>query len=86
MFSMAGASLFLNFLPLLPKQILLTNLMTDFPSLQIASDSVDEEWLKRPVKWDMKFIKKFMISIWDYFICIRYITFAVLLFIFKSFS
>ena len=61
MFSMAGASLFLNFLPLLPKQILLTNLMTDFPSLQIASDSVDEEWLKRPVKWDMKFIKKFMI-------------------------
>ena len=39
MFSMAGASLFLNFLPLLPKQILLTNLLTDFPSLQIASDS-----------------------------------------------
>ena len=38
MFSMAGASLFLNFLPLLPKQILLTNLLTDFPSLQIASD------------------------------------------------
>ena len=46
MFSMAGASLFLNFLPLLPKQILLTYLLTDFPSLQIASDSVDEDWLR----------------------------------------
>ena len=61
MFSMAGASLFLKFLPLLPKQILLTNLLTDFPSLQIASDSVDEDWLKNPVKWDMKFIKRFMV-------------------------
>lgn len=72
MFSMAGASLFLKFLPLLPKQILLTNLFTDFPSLQIASDSVDDDWLKSPVKWDMKFIKKFMIvfgiisSLFDY--------------------
>lgn len=84
MFSMAGASLFLKFLPLLPKQILLTNLFTDFPSLQIASDSVDENWLKTPVKWDMKFIKKFMVvfgitsSIFDY------VTFFVLLNIFKA--
>ena len=84
MFSMAGASLFLKFLPLLPKQILLTNLFTDFPSLQIASDSVDEDWLKTPVKWDMKFIKKFMVvfgitsSIFDY------VTFFVLLNIFKA--
>lgn len=72
MFSMAGASLFLKFLPLLPKQILLTNLFTDFPSLQIASDSVDSAWLEKPVKWDMRFIKKFMVifgmtsSIFDY--------------------
>ena len=84
MFSMAGASLFLKFLPLLPKQILLTNLFTDFPSLQIASDSVDKAWLENPVKWDMKFIKKFMIifgitsSIFDY------LTFFVLLAIFKA--
>lgn len=84
MFSMAGASLFLNFLPLLPKQILLTNLMTDFPSLQIASDSVDEEWLKRPVKWDMKFIKKFMILFGIISSVFDYMTFAVLLFIFKA--
>ena len=84
MFSMAGASLFLNFLPLLPKQILLTNLMTDFPSLQIASDSVDEEWLKYPVKWDMKFIKKFMILFGIISSLFDYMTFAVLLFIFKA--
>ena len=44
MFSMAGASIFLSFLPLLPKQILLTNLMTDFPEVNIASDNVDPEW------------------------------------------
>ena len=84
MFSMAGASLFLNFLPLLPKQILLTNLMTDFPSLQIASDSVDEEWIKHPVKWDMIFIKKFMILFGIISSVFDYMTFAVLLFIFKA--
>ena len=84
MFSMAGASLFLNFLPLLPKQILLTNLLTDFPSLQIASDSVDEDWLKRPVKWDTKFIKKFMILFGITSSVFDYITFALLLFIFKA--
>ncbi|WP_297393285.1 magnesium-translocating P-type ATPase [uncultured Peptoniphilus sp.] len=84
MFSMAGASLFLKFLPLLPKQILLTNLFTDFPSLQIASDSVDEDWLKSPVKWNMKFIKKFMIVFGITSSLFDYVTFFVLLFIFKA--
>lgn len=84
MFSMAGASLFLSFLPLLPKQILLTNLLTDFPSLQIASDSIDEDWLKSPVKWDTKFIKKFMILFGIISSVFDYITFALLLFIFKA--
>lgn len=84
MFSMAGASIFLKFLPLLPKQVLLTNLFTDFPSLQIASDSVDQKWQEKPVKWDMKFIKKFMIifgitsSIFDF------LTFFVLLKVFNA--
>lgn len=84
MFSMAGASLFLKFLPLLPKQILLTNLLTDFPSLQIASDSVDEDWLKKPVKWDMKFIKRFMIIFGITSSVFDYITFAVLLLLFNA--
>ncbi|WP_297687500.1 magnesium-translocating P-type ATPase [uncultured Anaerococcus sp.] len=84
MFSMAGASIFLKFLPLLPKQILLTNLLTDFPSLQIASDSVDETWLEKPVKWDMKFIKKFMIVFGITSSLFDYLTFFVLIFIFNA--
>jgi Mg2+-importing ATPase len=72
MFSMAGASLFLSFLPLLPKQILLINLLTDFPEMTIANDSVDEESVRQPRRWDIAFIRRFMIvfglvsSIFDY--------------------
>jgi Mg2+-importing ATPase len=72
MFSMAGVSLFLPFLPLLPKQILLTNLMTDFPEMTIATDRVDSEMVDYPRRWDIKAIRKFMItfglvsSIFDY--------------------
>jgi Mg2+-importing ATPase len=62
MFSMAGASLFLPFLPLLPKQILLVNLMTDLPEMAISTDSIDSELLEKPHKWDIKFIRKFMIT------------------------
>jgi phosphoserine phosphatase len=65
MFSMAGASLFLPFLPLLPKQVLLTNLMTDFPEMTIATDSVDDEMVAYPRRWDIKAIRKFMITNWD---------------------
>jgi P-type Mg2+ transporter len=69
---MAGVSLFLPFLPLLPKQILLTNLMTDFPEMTIATDRVDSEMVDHPRRWDIKAIRKFMItfglvsSIFDY--------------------
>ena len=79
MFSMAGASLFLSFLPLLPKQILLTNLMTDFPEMTIATDNVDPEMVLMPRRWDIHFIRSFMMvfglisSIFDY------MTFGVLL-------
>ncbi|MCL7987864.1 magnesium-translocating P-type ATPase [Sphingobacterium sp. lm-10] len=60
MFSMAGASLILPFLPLLPKQILLTNLLTDVPETTIATDNVDEEYINSPHRIDIGFIKKFM--------------------------
>lgn len=79
MFSMAGASLFLPFLPLLPKQILLINLITDFPEMTIAGDNVDEELTAHPRRWDIRFIRQFMIvfglvsSIFDY------LTFGILL-------
>ena len=57
MFSMAGVLLILPFLPLLPKQVLLTNLMTDFPEMTIATDSVDNEMVDYPRRWDMKAIR-----------------------------
>ncbi|RIZ68270.1 MAG: magnesium-translocating P-type ATPase [Methylococcales bacterium] len=79
MFSMAGASLFLPFLPLLPKQILLTNLLTDFPEMTIASDNVDPEMVAQPRRWDIKFIRKFMITFGIVSSLFDYMTFGLLL-------
>jgi Mg2+-importing ATPase len=79
MFSMAGVSLFLPFLPLLPKQILLMNLMTDFPEMTIATDSVDEEMVNYPRRWDIKAIRKFMITFGLVSSVFDYITFGALL-------
>ncbi|MGD0170194.1 MAG: magnesium-translocating P-type ATPase [Smithella sp.] len=81
MFSMAGASLFLSFLPLLPKQILLTNLMTDFPEMTIATDHVDSEMVDKPRRWDIAFIKKFMITFGLVSSIFDYMTFGVLIWI-----
>jgi Mg2+-importing ATPase len=61
MFSVAIASLLLPFLPMLPKQILLMNFITDFPYLTVASDNVDQEQLDKPGKWDLKFIRNYMV-------------------------
>jgi P-type Mg2+ transporter len=80
MFSMAGASLFLPFLPLLPKQILLTNLMTDFPEMTIATDSVDDEMVEQPRRWDIKFLRRFMITFGILSSVFDYLTFGALLF------
>jgi Mg2+-importing ATPase len=76
---MAGASLLLPFLPLLPTQILLTNLMTDFPEMTIASDTVDPELLDRPRRWNIDFIRKFMITFGLVSSVFDYMTFGVLL-------
>jgi len=81
MFSMAGVSLFLPFLPLLPKQILLTNLMTDFPEMTIATDRVDAEMIDHPRRWDIKAIRKFMITFGLVSSVFDYLTFGVLLLI-----
>jgi Mg2+-importing ATPase len=84
MFSMAGASLILPFLPLLAKQILLNNFLSDLPSITIASDNVDHDMMVKPHRWDIKFIRNFMIvfgltsSIFDY------LTFFTLLYVIKS--
>lgn len=72
MFSMAGASLFLPYLPLLPKQILLLNLLTDLPEMAIATDRVDPEMVERPHRWNISAIRRFMVvfgllsSLFDY--------------------
>lgn len=84
MFSVAGASLFLPFLPLLPKQILLTNLLTDMPEMMIASDHVEKAMIDRPAKWDLKFIRRFMIYFGLLSSVFDYLSFAVLLFIFEA--
>jgi P-type Mg2+ transporter len=60
MFSAAGASVFLSFLPMLPSQILLNNLLYDSGQLAIPTDRVDPEALARPAAWDMRFIRNFM--------------------------
>ncbi len=81
MFSMAGASLFLPFLPLLPKQILLTNLLTDFPEMTIATDSVDRELVEKPRRWNIQFIRNFMLTFGILSSVFDYLTFGVLLMI-----
>ena len=84
MFSMAGASLLLPFLPLLPKQILLTNLLTDLPEMTIATDRVDADWIERPRRWDIGFIKRFMLTFGLVSSVFDYLTFGVLLWLLRS--
>jgi Mg2+-importing ATPase len=81
MFSMAGASLILPFLPLLPKQILLMNLMTDLPETAIATDSVDRELVERPRRWDIRFIRRFMLAFGLVSSVFDYLTFGFLIFV-----
>lgn len=84
MFSMAGASLFLSFLPLLPKQILLMNLITDLPEMTIATDRVDDEMIRKPHRWDIKFIRKFMLTFGLLSSVFDYLTFGVLLLVLNA--
>ena len=79
MFSMAGASLFLPFLPLLPKQILLNNFLSDLPALTIATDNVDPEQSLKPRRWDQKFIRRFMVAFGLVSSVFDYLTFGALL-------
>lgn len=84
MFSMAGASLFLPFLPLLPKQILLTNVLTDVPEMTIATDHVDSELIERPRRWDIPFIRRFMLTFGFVSSLFDYLTFGVLLLLLQA--
>ncbi|HSE29969.1 MAG TPA: magnesium-translocating P-type ATPase [Pyrinomonadaceae bacterium] len=84
MFSMAGAALFLPFLPLLPKQILLNNFLTDFPAMAISTDTVDAAAVENPQPWDVGFIRNFMIIFGIVSSLFDFLTFAVLIFLFNA--
>jgi Mg2+-importing ATPase len=84
MFSVAGASLFLKFLPMLPVQILLNNLLYDISESTIPTDNVDESYISTPKKWDMEFIKKFILVFGPISSLFDFITFFILLFIFSA--
>jgi Mg2+-importing ATPase len=79
MVSMAGASLMTAFLPMLPKQILLLNLLSDLPSMAIASDRLDPELVARPRRWDVRFIRDFMITFGLVSSFFDFLTFGLLL-------
>ena len=84
MFSMAGASLFLHFLPLLPDQVLMINLLTDLPELTIATDSVDTEMVDHPRRWDISFIRRFMLVFGLLSSVFDYLTFLALILLLNS--
>jgi Mg2+-importing ATPase len=84
MFSAAGASLFLSFLPMLPGQILLNNLLYDVSELTIPTDRVDEELLARPEHWNIRFIRRFMTFFGPISSVYDFITFGVMLLVFDA--
>ena len=84
MFSMAAASAFLPFLPLLASQVLLNNFLSDIPAAAIAGDRVDPEWLATPHRWDTVFIRDFMVVFGLLSSAFDFLAFAVLLWLFQA--
>ena len=84
MFSMAGAALFLPFLPMLPTQILLNNMMYDLSEVPIPLDEVDAEELRKPRVLNMKFIRNFMLVIGPISSAFDFLTFYVMLTVLKA--
>lgn len=84
MFSMAGASFFLPFLPMLSTQILLNNFLYDTAQITIPTDNVDESYIRKPQRWDMKLIRNFMIFIGPISSIYDFLTFFVLLHFFHA--
>jgi Mg2+-importing ATPase len=84
MFSMAGAALFLPFLPMLPTQVLLNNLLYDVSEVGVPFDNVDAEALKRPVRWNITFIERFMLVLGPISSLFDFLTFFALLSLFGA--
>jgi Mg2+-importing ATPase len=84
MFSMAGAALFLPFLPMLPPQVLLNNLLYDVSEVGVPFDNVDAEALRWPVRWNIKFIERFMLVLGPISSLFDFLTFFALLWLFSA--
>jgi P-type Mg2+ transporter len=84
MFSVLGAVILLPFLPMLPIQILLTNFLYDVSQLTIPSDNVDEEYIKRPKRWNMKYIRNFMLVFGPISSLFDFTTYGFMFLLFKS--
>ena len=84
MFSMAGATMFLAFLPMLPAQILLNNLLYDISELPIPMDNVDNEYLAHPKHWDTNFIRNFMWVVGPVSSIFDFLTFFIMLKVFNA--
>ena len=86
MFSVVGASAFLPFLPMLPIQVLINNLLYDFSQTTIPTDEVDAEWLIQPRQWTIDKILRFILFIGPISSIFDYLTFFMMLYIFNSWS
>lgn len=84
MFSMAGASLFLPFLPMLPTQILLNNFLYDLAQVTIPTDNVDRSFIRKPHRWDISIIRKFMLYIGPISSVYDFLTFYIMLKVFHA--
>ena len=84
MFSVVGASVFLPFLPMLPIQVLINNLLYDFSQTTIPTDEVDADWLTQPRKWEIAGIERFILFIGPISSIFDYLTFFIMLYIFNS--
>ena len=84
MFSMAAASLFLPFLPMLPTQILLNNLLYDVSQVSIPTDTVDAALLRQPKRWQIGFIRQFMMIIGPISSIYDFLTFGLLFWVFQA--
>jgi P-type Mg2+ transporter len=83
MFSVVGAACFLPFQPMLPIQLLVNNLLYDFSQTGIPLDNVDQEYLDKPRRWNIKSIQKFMVYIGPISSIFDYATFFLMLYVFN---
>ena len=86
MFSVVGASLFLPFLPMLPIQVLVNNLLYDFSQTTIPTDAVDPEWLTRPRKWEIGNLRRYIVFIGPISSIFDYATFFVMIYVFGAWT